>query len=188
MNPVVFVVLGLLLLPLLYVALIYNLLVKARAHVAASWSGVDLELSRRHDLIPNLVSTAKGLMAHERELFEEVTALREQAQGLRPGSASAEQRETERALGSALGRIHIRAEDYPELKSDRAMRDLMAELAHTEDRIAAALRYYNGNVRDLNVRCETIPSNALAAMFGFESAEYFQLDDDTPRRRPDLTF
>ena len=188
MNPAVYVILALLLAPLLYFALIYNLLVKARARVAESWSGVDLELSRRHDLIPNLVSTAKGLMTHERELFEEVTALRERAQRERPGPAGAEQRDTERALGDALGRIHARVENYPELKSNRAMADLMGELAHTEDRIAAALRFYNGNVRDLNVRCETIPSNGIAAMFGFESAEYFKLDDDLPRRRPDLTF
>jgi LemA protein len=152
--------------------------------VRESWSSVDVELQRRHDLIPNLVATVKGVMAHERELLEEVTRLRSEAEERRPGPADAAQVAVERRLESALQRLVVRIEAYPELTAQRSVGDLMGELAHTEDRVAAALRYYNGNVRELNTKVETFPTLLFAQAFGVERAEYFQVESDDVRRAP----
>lgn len=172
------------LLPLVFGLLVYNLLVSARARVRSSWANVDVELRRRHDLIPRLVETVRGYADHERDLFEEVTRLRTEAEQLQEGPATADQASTEARLGGALHRLVLRAEDYPDLKASKNFQDLGAELVHTEDRIAAALRFYNSNVRDLNVRCESVPSNLVALMFGFEPAEYFQIEDSSARQAP----
>jgi len=169
---------------LLVVAALYNSLVAARQRVRESWSSVDVELQRRHDLIPNLVATVKGVMAHERELLEEVTRLRSEAEERRPGPADAAQVAVERRLEAALQRLVVRIEAYPELTAQRNVGDLMGELAHTEDRVAAALRYYNGNVRELNTKVETFPTLLFAQAFGVERAAYFQVESDDVRRAP----
>jgi LemA protein len=165
----------------------FNGLVSARQRVKESWSDVDTELKRRHDLIPNLVATVKGYMKHEREVLERITELRGEAESARPGLASTAQATIEGTLGGLLGRVMMRAEAYPDLKASRNFLGLQGELANTEDRIAAALRFYNGNVRDLNVKCESFPSNVVASMFGFESAEFFKLEDRSAREVPDVS-
>lgn len=188
MSPpvIILVVVGVVvLLPLIYVLAIYNRLVSIRAHMRESWSDVDVELKRRYELIPNLVETVKGYATHERETLERVTALRNQAAANHDDLGS--QSRDEQALIEGLRRIFVVVEDYPELKSDRNFRQLQAELANTEDRIAAARRFFNGNVRELNQLVEMFPSNLVAGAFGFSRSEYFQLDDDRQRAVPKVT-
>ncbi|MEM8835038.1 MAG: LemA family protein [Planctomycetota bacterium] len=170
------------------VAGLYNSLVSARQHVRESWSGVDTELQRRHDLIPNLVNTVKGYMTHERELLEQVTALREEAERLRPGEATAEQLDVESRLAGALGQISVRMEAYPDLKASENFSNLQSELANTEDRVQAALRFYNGNVRELNTKVESVPTNFIAGMFNFKKAQYFELKNEAAREVPQVSF
>ncbi len=167
---------------------IYNGLVKIRQHVQESWSNVDTELQRRHDLIPNLINTVKGYMTHERELLENIVSLREQAERVRPGDATEEQLQIESKLGSALGQLRVRFEQYPDLKASANFQDLQSELANTEDRVQAALRFYNANVRELNTRVESFPSNVVAGMFGFSKATYFELKDEAARDAPVVSF
>ncbi len=188
MSPpvIILIVVGVVvLLPLIYVLAIYNRLVSIRAHMRESWSDVDVELKRRYELIPNLVETVKGYATHERETLERVTALRNQAAANHEDLGS--QSRDEQALIEGLRRIFVVVEDYPELKSDRNFRQLQAELANTEDRIAAARRFFNGNVRELNQLVEMFPSNLVAGAFGFSRSEYFQLDDDRQRAVPKVT-
>ena len=173
-GVVVLIVLGvILLLPLIYVIAAYNTLVALRNHIRDAWGNVDTELKRRYDLIPNLVATVKGYAAHEREVLERVTQLRTQciaSQG-RPG----EQAVDESQLVAALQRLLAVVENYPQLKADQNFLQLQRELVNTEDRIQAARRFYNGNVRDYRNKCETFPSSLVAGAFGFEPQDYFQV-------------
>lgn len=167
---------------------LYNGLVAARARVRESASTVDAELQRRHELVPNLVSTVKGYMTHERELLARLVELREQAARLRPGAITTEQVRIEGQLEQALGGLSARFEAYPELKASANFQALQAELANTADRVQGALRFYNGNVRDLEVRCESFPSSLLAGMFGFQRGTYFELADPAARANPEVRF
>ena len=174
-NAVVpLVVIGVIVLvPLIYVVATYNTLVALRNHIRDAWGNVDTELKRRYDLIPNLVATVKGYAAHEREVLDHVTQLRTQciaSQG-RPG----EQAVDENQLVAALQRLLAVVENYPQLKADQNFLQLQRELVNTEDRIQAARRFYNGNVRDYRNKCETFPSSLVAGVFGFEPQDYFQV-------------
>jgi len=164
----------LLLIPVLAVVLNYNGLVRTRNHVRESWAGIDTELKRRYDLIPNLVETVKGYAAHEREVLERVTAARSRAVASTgsPGSQAADENE----LVGALRQIFALREGYPQLKSDRNFLELQRELVNTEDRIQAARRFYNGNVREYNNRCQMFPSSVIAGAFGFAPGEYFEVE------------
>lgn len=173
---------------LVFVIGIYNGLVGKRTRVQESWSGVDTELQRRHDLIPNLVNAVKGYMAHERELLQKIVQLREDAEHLRPGPATEEQTRVESQLGAALSSLRLRFEAYPELKASQNFLSLQGELANTEDRVQGALRFYNGNVRELNVCCRTFPSAMVAGMFGFKEAAFFELKDQAAREAPKVAF
>lgn len=188
MLPVIIGFGALLLVLLVVVLALYNTLVSARAHVRESWSNVDTELQRRHDLIPNLVNTVKGYMKHERELLENIVSLREQAERLRPGEATQDQARVETALQSALGQLRVRIENYPELKAGTNVESLQAELANTEDRVQSAIRFYNGNVKNLELKVESVPTNFIASMFGFKKAQYFELQDEAARRAPKVEF
>ncbi|MFU8830467.1 MAG: LemA family protein, partial [Phycisphaerales bacterium] len=175
----------LVILPLIYVLTIYNRLVSIRAHMRESWADVDVELKRRYDLIPNLVATVKGYAAHERETLERITRLRNAAAANHADTGS--QSRDEQALIEALRQVFIVVENYPQLKADRNFRDLQAQLANTEDRIAAARRFFNGNVRELNQLVEMFPSKLVASLFSFTRADYFQIDDDRQRAVPKVT-
>ena len=166
--------------PLIYVAARYNALTTLLNHIRESWSDVDTELQRRHDLIPNLVEVVKGYAAHERAVFEEVARLRA---ACLDASAPADLAGREAALERATVRLVAIAENYPALKADARFLDLQRELVATEDRIAAARRFYNGNVRDYANACETFPSNLVAGTFGFRPHEYFRSEDEA-RRAP----
>lgn len=187
MNPWI-VVIALLLVVLLVLIGIYNGLVRARARVRESSSTVDSELQRRHELIPNLVNTVKGYMTHEKELLAKLVELREQAERLRPGRITADRVRVEGELEQTLSGLRARFEAYPELKASANFQALQGELANTADRVQAALRFYNGNVRELNVKCEAFPSGIVASMFGFEKGTFFELRDPAARANPAVNF
>jgi LemA protein len=157
--------------------------VRQRNLVQESWRQIDVELRRRHDLIPNLVETVRGYATQERTVLEAVTAARTSAvetmQGTAGGVGAQAQAETQ--LGRALGNLFAVAENYPDLKSSQNFLALQQQLAETEDRIAAGRRFYNNNVRALNTRVEAFPSSIIAGMFGFTKAEYFEVDDPAVR-------
>ena len=188
MDVAILIGLGLGVVVIVAVVGMYNGLVRARAHAEESWSNVSTELQRRHDLIPNLVNTVKGYASHEKELLEGIVALREKAEALRPGEATSEQLEVESRLGTMLGQLSVRLEAYPDLKASSNFQQLQTELAHTEDRVQQANRYYNGNVRVYNVKCETIPTNIIANLFNFSKKQYFELRDEAARDAPTVAF
>ncbi len=165
--------------------LMYNGLVRARNYCRESWSDVDTELKRRHDLIPNLVETVRAYAQHEREVFEQVTLLRQQIMTTSPSRHDLADREN--ALIAALSRVLAVAENYPQLKADQNFRQLMHELVVTEDRIQAARRFYNANVRDYNTRCQSVPTNLIAGVAGFEEEEFFEIADARERLAPAFT-
>jgi LemA protein len=183
---VVYIPLGILAVILLWAALNYNLLVRIRQQVRESWSGIDTELKRRYDLVPNLVETVKGYAAHERQVLEAVTEARTRAQSS-SGSPGAQAKD-EKELVDSMRRLLAVAEDYPDLKASAHYLSLQQELANTEDRIQAARRFYNGNVRDLNTRIEVFPSNLIAAMFSFAKEEYFEVESSVVRKVVDVNF
>ena len=150
----------------------YNGLIKLRNLVQEAWRQIDVELTRRHDLIGNLVETVKGYAAHERGTLEDV--VRARAAAMAPGQSPAQQAESENILSQALGRLIAIAEAYPDLKANQNFMALQDELTSTEDRIASARRYYNATVRDLNTRVETVPTNFVAGVFNIARAEYFE--------------
>lgn len=162
----------------------YNLLVRYRNHCDEAAANVDTELKRRHDLIPNLVQTVKGYAAHERELLERVTALREQCRG--EHGLGREREAHEKELVGTLDRLMIRLEAYPDLKASRAFLELQRELVNTEDRIQAALRFLNANVREYNNRVETFPSNLVASAFGFRTRPFFEVPCASIRAAPEV--
>ncbi|MHC4475188.1 MAG: LemA family protein [Planctomycetota bacterium] len=181
----VIVVGAVVLLPVIYVVLTYNTLVALRNHIRDAWGNIDTELKRRYDLIPNLVATVKGYAAHEKDVLERVTALRAQCVASR--GAVHEQAADENALVAALQRLLVVVENYPRLKADQHFLKLQCELVRTEDRIQAARRFFNGNVRDYRNKCETFPSSVIAGMFGFESQDYFSVGPSV-REVPDMDF
>jgi LemA protein len=164
---------------------IYNGMVRARNRVDESWSGIDVQLKRRHDLIPNLVETVKGYAAHEKEVFEAVTQARAAAMGAQTPAQSAA---AEGALTGALGRLFAVAEAYPQLRATENFQQLQAELTNTEDQISGARRIYNGNVQDYNTRIQTFPGAVFAGMFGFTKREFFELDSPGDRDVPTVSF
>jgi LemA protein len=150
----------------------YNGLIRLRNLVQEAWRQIDVELTRRHDLIGNLVETVKGYAAHERGTLEDVVKARSAA--MAPGQSPAAQAESENVLSQALGRLLAIVEAYPDLKANQNFMALQNELTVTEDRIASARRYYNATVRDLNTKVETVPSNVIAGIFNVDRAEYFE--------------
>ena len=181
--PVIPILIGAaVLLPLLWAAATWNRLVRLRNAVKASWSGVDTELKRRHDLIPNLVSVVKGYAAHERQTLERVVEARQRA--IEPADSPGSQARHEQELGRALKGVTAVVESYPDLKADQNYLELMRSLRVTEDRIQAARRFYNGNVRDLGNLIEVFPSNIIAGLGSFTPAEYFELEDLSEREVP----
>ena len=170
---------------LLGLVLIYNRLVRARAQVQEGWSGIKVQLRRRADLVPNLVTTVEGYAAHERGLLNEVTVLRgETLKAASPGDAA----QADAALGGVLGRLLVVAEAYPELKADANFRSLQDELAAVETELQGARRYYNATVRDLNARIASFPDMLIARPLGFHAAPFFQDDDPTIEKAPVVRF
>lgn len=186
MVPVLIVGAVLALLAVAYVVS-YNRFVSQRNLVAESWKQVDVELQRRFDLIPNLVSTVKGYAAHEASTLAAVTAARESA-AAHASDSPAQRQAPEAALTAAVRGALAVAEAYPDLKASANFLDLQNDLAETEDRIAAARRFYNGNVRALNTRVQAVPSNIVASIHNIGLAEYFELADPAARGQVAVSF
>ncbi|NNM28886.1 MAG: LemA family protein [Akkermansiaceae bacterium] len=168
---------------LLWLAWAYNRLVRARNQMKEGWSGIEVQLKRRHDLVPALVECVRGYQQHERELLEAVTRERREAQAA-VGAAQAGGAETK--LGHDLGKVVALAEAYPDLKADGQFRKLMAELVETEDQLQYARRYYNGSVRELNNLIEGFPSNLVARSFRFTPGDFFEVESASERLAVDL--
>lgn len=177
MTPIVVVaVLVPVVLPLIWMVVLYNRFTSVHYHLKTSWSDVDVELKRRYDLIPNLVEVVEGYAKHERSTLEALIELRAVAvaNDQRPDLQS----DDELALEKGLGEVMLVVEAYPDLKAGDRFRDLQRELANTEDRIAATRRFYNANVRELNQLCRTFPSSIVAGLFGFEPQGFFEAEKD----------
>jgi LemA protein len=170
---------------ILFLVGIYNGMVRARNRVDEAWSGIDVQLKRRHDLIPNLVETVKGYAAHEAGVFEAVTQARAAAMS---AQGPAESARAEGVLGNALGRLFAVAEAYPQLRASENFQQLQGELTNTEDQIAGARRIYNGNVQDYNTRIQTFPGAVFAGMFGFTKREFFEIESQGDREVPQVSF
>ena len=180
-----YIELGVVALVLLIGVFIYNAIVSNLNLVKEGWSGIEAQLKRRADLIPNLVETVKGYATHERGTFEEVTKLRAQSQG----AATVEERAAvERQITAAIGKIIAVAENYPDLKANANFQQLQGQLAEVEDQIQLSRRYYNGTVRTYNTMVEQVPSNIVAGLTGFKTAQYFEIDDAADRKVPKVSF
>ena len=182
---VVWVILGLVVLGLGGLVALYNRLVKARNLVREGWSGIQVQLKRRSNLIPNLVDTVKGYVTHERGVLERVTELRDKSMS---AESPAQRGAVEGQLSMALGRLLAVAENYPDLKANQNFLELQKSLADLEDQIQMARRYYNGTVRELNILVESFPSNLVAGTFNFTQAEFFELEDPSEAALPKVSF
>lgn len=158
----------------LYVVFVYNGLVTLRNRVSEAWSDIDVQLKRRYDLIPNLISTVKGYAAHESGVFEKVTAARSQA--MQAGTAH-DKAEAENMLSDTLKSLFAVAEAYPDLKANQNFLELQRELSDTENKIQASRRFYNGNVLELNNKIDMFPSNIVAGAFSFKKSEFFEVTE-----------
>ncbi|MBB3383064.1 MULTISPECIES: LemA family protein [Rhizobium] len=181
------VLLAIIVLAALYVVFAYNGLVRARQVAEEAWSGIDVQLKRRADLIPNLVETVKGYAGHERQTLEEVVELRNKAQAVPSGDVAA-RGQAEGLLSQALGRVIALAEAYPDLKANTNFLELQRSLEGVEGEIQMSRRYYNGAARDLNVKVETFPNNLIAGPFGFTKKAYFEISNEADRAVPTVKF
>lgn len=182
-----YILLGIVALVVLYGVILYNSLVKSRQMAQEAWSGIDVQLKRRADLIPNLIETVKGYAAHEKSTFEEVVELRNRAQAVPVGDVAA-RAQAEGLLSQALGKLFALAEAYPDLKANQNFLELQNSLETIEHEIQMSRRYYNGAARDLNVKVESVPSNLIASQFGFAKREYFEIDNPADRAVPAVKF
>lgn len=182
---ITYLILGILVLFLFALIGIYNSLVRKRTRVEEAWSDIEVQLKRRYDLIPNVVETVKGYATHEKMLFENVTKARTQAMG---AQTMEEHAKAENFLSSTLKTLFAVAENYPDLKANANFLDLQRELADTENKIQAARRFYNGNVRDYNITIESFPSNVVAGMFSFMKRDFFELESAEEKEPVKVSF
>jgi LemA protein len=181
-------------LPLVFVISIYNKLVTLKNRYLNAWAQIDVQLQRRHDLIPNLVETAKAYMAHERETLEKVIQARgnavnaQKAANASPGEGVSQLARAEGALNGALANFFALSENYPELKANQTMQSLMEELTSTENKVGFARQAYNDSVMNYNTYREQFPSNLVAGSFGFREAELFEVDEPEARKGVKVSF
>jgi len=173
MGRFLWIIIGLAVLVVFWLIGIYNSLIKLKNRTNEAWSDIDVQLKRRYNLIPNLVSAVKGYAKHERELFENVTKARTAAMG---AQAPGDKAQKENMLTGALKSLFAVAENYPDLKANQNFLELQKELSDTENKIQAARRFYNGNVRDFNIKIETFPNNLVAGMLNFKKRDFFELE------------
>jgi LemA protein len=169
----------------LFVISIYNSLIQLRNRVKNAWSQIDVQLKRRHDLIPNLIETVRGYMKHEREIMENITKYRSQA--MEAGSVG-EKAKAEGLLSGALGQLRVQVENYPDLKANQNFLALQEELTSTENKISFARQSYNDQVLFYNNKIQMFPSNIIAGMFRFLQEEFFQVEDEKERAVPKVSF
>ncbi len=169
----------------LWLVTAYNRLVRLKNMAAEAWSGVDVQLKRRANLIPNLVETVKGYAGHEKAVFDRVTELR--ARSLSAGTVK-EQEAAEKDLAQAIRGLMAVAEAYPDLKASQNFLDLSRSLAEAEEQIQLARRYYNGTARNMNIAVASVPTNLVASLFGFLGVDYFEIEDNADREVPKVSF
>jgi LemA protein len=169
----------------IFVIGIYNRFVKLRTRVKEAWSDIDVQLKRRYDLIPNLIETVKGYAAHEKETFQKVTEARTKAMG---AQSVEEHAQAENMLTGALKSLFAVSESYPDLKANQNFLELQRELTDTENKIQSSRRFYNTNVRDMNISVQSFPSNIIASMFGFKKEEFFELEEEAAKEPVKVKF
>jgi len=181
-SKIILIIAGLIIVWLIF---IYNRLIILKNRAKEAWSDIDVQLKRRYNLIPNLVETVKGYASHEKGVFEKVTEARSQAMGAK---TMEEHSEAENMLSSTLKSLFAVAENYPDLKASTNFLELQRELRDTEDKIQAARRFYNTNVRDLNIRIESFPANIVANIFRFARMDFFEVKEAVAREMPKVNF
>ncbi len=185
MPVFLWIILGVVALLILWLWATYNSLVSGRNQVDEAWSDIDVQLKRRYDLIPNLVEAVKGYATHEREAFENVTKARAAAMSAEGPEAKAQ---AENALSGTLKSLFALAENYPNLRASENFAKLQDELSDTENKIQAARRFYNGNVRDFNTKLQTFPTNMISKGFGFSSRAFFEIAEAAQRENVKVSF
>ena len=180
-----YIIFGVLAVIIFWFIVAYNGFVRLVNRVKEAWADIEVQLKRRYDLIPNLVETVKGYAAHEREAFEKVTQARAKALG---AQSVKEKEEADNMVSSALKSIFAIAEAYPQLRAVESFINLQNELADTENKIQAARRFYNGNVRDLNIKIDTFPSNIVARIFNFTKQDFFELEEEAAKEPVKVSF
>jgi LemA protein len=183
----VYIIIGIVVILLIVLASTYNSLVRLRNRVSNAWAQIDVQIKRRHDLIPNLVETAKGYMTHERGTFETVTKARNLAQEA-VGTGVGAQSKAEGELSSALARLLVVVENYPDLKANQNFLALQEELTSTENKIGFSRQYYNDSVLRYNNKTQMFPSNIIAGMMGFKTSEFFEVTAAEEREAPKVSF
>lgn len=181
----IIIIIAVTLLIALYLMVVFNKLVRLKNMMQEGWSGIDVQLKKRYDLIPNLVNTVKGYATHEKEVFENVSAMR--SVGINAKTVK-EQESAENMISQALGKLFAVAENYPELKANTNFLELQDQLKQVENDIQMARRYYNGTVRENNILIESFPSNIVANLFTFQKGDFFELENDQERVNPQVQF
>ncbi|HBB56962.1 TPA: hypothetical protein DEW47_03795 [Patescibacteria group bacterium] len=185
MNTVTYIIIGVAAIAAAWFIAIYNGFVRLLNRTKEAWADIDVQLKRRYDLIPNLVETVKGYATHEREAFEKVTEARAKALG---AQTVAEKGEADNMVSSALKSIFAIAEAYPQLRAVESFTKLQDELSDTENKIQAARRFYNTNVRDFNIKLETFPNNIVGNMFKFKKQDFFELEEEAAKEPVKVSF
>jgi LemA protein len=173
---------------LAWLASIYNRLITLRNRAEEAWSDIDVQLKRRHDLIPNLVETVKGYASHEKSVFENVTKARTEAMSAEKSGDPKKMQEAENMLSGTLKTLFAVSENYPDLKASQNFVELQRELRDTEDKIQASRRFYNTNVRDMNIKVESFPSNIVANLFKFKKRDFFEIENPEEKEAVSVKF
>ena len=168
---------------IIWMIIIYNLFIRDKNLIKEAWSGIDVQLKRRHNLIPNLVASVKGYSKHERDLFEEITEKRAKSTKIENVKEKAA---VEADLSGMIKNLFVVVEEYPDLKASQNFLDLQNQLVEIEDQLQYARRYYNGSVRNYNIRVESFPSNIIAGIFDFKQEEFFEITLATERKTPEV--
>jgi LemA protein len=182
---ILYIILFAVLVLVLWLVGVFNSLVRIKNRAKEAWADIDVQLKRRYNLIPNLMETVKGYASHEKEVFEKVTQARSQAMGAQNVEEKAK---AENMLSNTLKSLFAVSENYPDLKASQNFLELQKELRDTEDKVQAARRFYNANVRDLNIKRESFPSNIVAQMFNFQKMDLFELAEAEQREVPKVSF
>ncbi|PIZ96028.1 MAG: hypothetical protein COX80_02470 [Candidatus Magasanikbacteria bacterium CG_4_10_14_0_2_um_filter_33_14] len=181
-----YVILGIVILAILWMIGVYNGLITLRNRTKEAWSDIDVQLKRRHDLIPNLIASVKGYMTHEKTLLENVTKYRAEAMSAQEAGNTQAMAQAETKLGGLMRDVKIAMEAYPDLKANQNVAQLMDELSDTENKIQASRRFYNGQVRDFNTKMEVFPTNMIAGMLKFEKFNFFEVEDSSERENVEV--
>ncbi len=182
---ILFILILVLVLIALWIIFVFNGLIGLRNRAKEAWADIDVQLKRRYDLIPNLVATVQGYVSHEKGVFQKVTEARTRAMG---AQTMKEHSEAENFLSQTLKSLFAVVENYPDLKASQNFLELQRELTDTEDKIQAARRFYNGNVRDLNTKIEIFPANIIANLFSFKQMDFFEITESIQREAPKVNF